>query len=50
MRVVLQRVSSASVTVEDEKIAEIGPGLLLLVGVADGDDVAEARRMAQKRV
>ncbi len=48
MRVVLQRVAGASVTVDGETIASIGPGLLLLVGIADGDDEAEARRIAGK--
>jgi D-tyrosyl-tRNA(Tyr) deacylase len=46
MKVVLQRVAGASVTVDGETVASIGPGLLLLVGVADGDDGAEARRLA----
>ena len=48
MRVVLQRVKSASVTVEGERISEIGPGLLLLVGVATGDGEAEAQWLANK--
>ncbi len=48
MRVVLQRVSEASVTVEGERISEIGPGLLLLVGVARGDGEAEADWLAAK--
>lgn len=48
MRVVLQRVKNASVTVEGEKISEIGPGLLLLVGVAAGDREAEAGWLAKK--
>jgi D-tyrosyl-tRNA(Tyr) deacylase len=48
MRVVLQRVTSASVSVGGEAVASIGPGLLLLVGVAEGDDEAEARRIAGK--
>ncbi len=48
MRAVLQRVSEASVTVEGEAVAAIGPGLLLLVGVAGGDGPAEARRLATK--
>ncbi len=48
MKVVLQRVAGASVTVDGETIASIGRGLLLLVGVADGDDEAESRRIAGK--
>ena len=48
MRIVLQRVKEASVTVTDEKISEIGPGLLLLVGVADGDGEPEADWLAEK--
>ncbi len=48
MRVVLQRVKSASVTVEGERISEIGPGLLLLVGVARADGEAEADWLAEK--
>ena len=42
MRIVLQRVKNASVTVGDERVSEIGAGLLLLVGVASGDGEAEA--------
>ncbi len=48
MRVVAQRVSRASVTVEGEVVSSIGRGLLLLVGAAQGDGEAEARRLAQK--
>lgn len=48
MRVVLQRVSRASVAVDGETIASIGRGLLLLVGVEEGDDKAEARLIAEK--
>ena len=48
MRIVLQRVKDASVTVGDERISEIGPGLLLLVGVAQGDGEAEAGWLAEK--
>ena len=48
MRVVLQRVKSASVTVEDELVSGIGPGLLLLVGVANGDGETEADWLANK--
>jgi len=46
LRIVLQRVKEASVTVSGEKISEIGPGLLLLVGVADGDGKPEADWLA----
>jgi D-tyrosyl-tRNA(Tyr) deacylase len=48
LRVVLQRVKSASVTVEGEAISAIGAGLLLLVGVARGDGEAEADWLAAK--
>jgi D-tyrosyl-tRNA(Tyr) deacylase len=48
VRVVLQRVKDASVTVEGERISEIGAGLLLLVGVAQGDGETEADWLAEK--
>jgi D-tyrosyl-tRNA(Tyr) deacylase len=48
MRIVLQRVKKASVTVGDDRISEIGTGLLLLVGVAQGDGEAEANWLAEK--
>jgi D-tyrosyl-tRNA(Tyr) deacylase len=48
VRIVLQRVSEASVTVEGERISGIGVGLLLLVGLAVGDGKAEADWLAQK--
>jgi D-aminoacyl-tRNA deacylase len=48
LRVVLQRVKSASVTVEGETISAIGAGLLLLVGIAQGDGEAEADWLAAK--
>ena len=48
MRIVLQRVKRASVTVGSEKISEIGAGLLLFVGVAQGDGEAEAGWLAGK--
>src|SRR5918997_11845 len=48
VRIVLQRVKSASVTVEGEMISEIGGGLLLLVGVAQGDGESEADWLAGK--
>ena len=48
MRVVLQRVSSASVSVDGETVGAIGAGLVLLVGVTEGDSEGEARRVAAK--
>ncbi len=48
MRALLQRVSEASVTVEGERIAEIGPGLLILVCAMQGDTEEAARRLAAK--
>jgi D-aminoacyl-tRNA deacylase len=48
MRALVQRVSSASVTVDGHRIAEIGPGLLVLLGVRRGDSEAEADRIARK--
>jgi D-tyrosyl-tRNA(Tyr) deacylase len=48
MRIVLQRVSQAKVTVEDQVIAEIGPGLVLLVGISPTDGEEQARDLAEK--
>ena len=48
MRAVVQRVSRAAVKVGDEVLGEIGPGLVVLLGVGDGDGDAEARLLAQK--
>ncbi len=50
MRILLQRVSRASVTVRGELVAEIGPGLLLLVGVGKDDAFGEYDRLADKVV
>jgi D-aminoacyl-tRNA deacylase len=46
MRVVLQRVSEASVTVGEKRISKIGPGLALLVGVAAEDGAADVEWIA----
>ncbi len=48
MRAVVQRVSSASVAVGDEPVADIGAGLLILVCAMQGDGQAEAERLAKK--
>ncbi len=47
MKVVLQRVLSASVSVEGNTTGSIGPGYLLLVGLAAGDDESVVRRLAK---
>jgi D-tyrosyl-tRNA(Tyr) deacylase len=46
----LQRVTRASVTVDGKVVGEIGPGLVVLVGVAGGDTHAVAETMARKCV
>lgn len=38
MRAVIQRVLESSVTIEGEIVSQIGPGLLVLLGIEDGDD------------
>ena len=48
MKVLLQRVRSASVAVGGERVSGIGPGLLLLVGVGHGDTRETARELASK--
>ena len=50
MRLVVQRVTRASVRVGDELLAEIGPGALVLAGIGASDDSAMADRMADKLV
>jgi D-tyrosyl-tRNA(Tyr) deacylase len=48
MRVVIQRVTSASVTVENRVVGEIGRGFLLLTGIGESDGPAEIDLMAGK--
>jgi D-tyrosyl-tRNA(Tyr) deacylase len=48
MRAVVQRVSRASVAVDDETVAAIGPGLLVLLGVTHDDTPEQADRLAAK--
>jgi D-aminoacyl-tRNA deacylase len=48
LRALVQRVSRAAVRVEAAEVAAIGPGLLILLGVAVGDGDAEVDRLADK--
>jgi D-tyrosyl-tRNA(Tyr) deacylase len=48
LRILLQRVSRASVSVRGELVAEIGQGFLLLVGVGKDDGFGEYDRLAEK--
>jgi len=48
MRVLVQTVSRASVTVDDEVVGKIGDGLLVLVGVTHDDTAAKAAELARK--
>ena len=48
MRAVVQRVERAAVRVDGRTVAEIGTGLLILLGVAEEDDEAVADRLAAK--
>lgn len=50
MRIVIQRVSEASVRVDGEITGAIGKGLMVLVGVESGDTEADAEWLAQKTV
>ncbi|NTU80780.1 MAG: D-tyrosyl-tRNA(Tyr) deacylase [Chloroflexales bacterium] len=48
MRAVIQRVSEASVEVAGQIVGRTGPGLLVLLGVGQGDSAEEARLLAEK--
>jgi D-tyrosyl-tRNA(Tyr) deacylase len=50
MRAVVQRVSEASVRVDGQEVSRIGPGLLVLLGVAQGDGEADLAYLADKVV
>src|SRR3954447_21886412 len=50
MRIVLQRVGRARVSVGEEGVGEIGPGLLVLLGIRQGDTIESARRLADRVV
>jgi D-tyrosyl-tRNA(Tyr) deacylase len=48
LRALVQRVSQAAVDVEGERVAQIGPGMLVLLGIGVGDGEEEADRLADK--
>lgn len=48
MKAWLQRVSEASVAIGGERVAEIGPGYLVLLGVTHTDTVADAEKIAER--
>ncbi len=50
MKALLQRVTKASVTVNDEVVGRIGHGLVVFVGVANGDNEEDAQYLSQKIV
>lgn len=50
MRSVIQRVSRAKVSVESEIVGEIGRGILVLLGVADGDSETDAVYLLEKTI
>ena len=50
MKAILQRVTSASVTVDGKTVGAIGKGLLILLGVETGDTDADGTYLAQKTV
>ena len=50
MKGLIQRVTEASVSVDGERIAAIGPGLLLLLGVERGDEVKQAKDLCRRIV
>jgi len=48
MRAVVQRVSSATIDVGGDRVAEMGEGLLVLVGIGHGDNDRDARELVRK--
>ena len=48
MRTLIQRVSRATVTMDGRRVAEIGPGVVILVGIGPGDGEQQARYLAEK--
>ena len=50
MRFIIQRVSEASVTVEDQTIGKIQKGFLVLIGVSDSDTQETANKLIKKMI
>ncbi len=50
MRVLVQRVREASVTIHNDKISQISKGLLIFLGIAKNDDIKQADFLAKKCV
>ena len=50
MRALLQRVTSAAVSIDGQTVGSIGPGLVVLLGIAAGDDADAARYLVDKTV
>ena len=48
MRLVIQRVKSARLSVDDKLVSEIGVGLMVFVGVCKGDDIQQVKKAANK--
>ena len=48
MRIVIQRVQSASVAIDNQMFSQIGAGLMILVGVREGDELADMQWLAAK--
>ena len=48
VKTLLQRVTQASVTIDQQMVGRIGPGLVILVGVANGDSLKDVQYLAQK--
>jgi D-tyrosyl-tRNA(Tyr) deacylase len=48
LRALIQRVSQAAVEVEGKRVAQIGPGIVVLLGIRRGDSAEQADRLAEK--
>ena len=48
MRIITQRVTRASVTVDEQVVASIGPGLMILLGIGPDDDEEKAKYLVHK--